>query len=258
MDARIHHDGEGGAVNPVIEEIYRTRVVHDADGQSYPLDSHVDAVEGAFLHRLIRSDPLILRTLEVGCAYGLSSLHICEALRGREGAWHTIVDPNQSTAWHGVGIANLARSDIGYFSLLEQPSEIALPALISQGAVLDLVFIDGWHTFDQTMVDLYFAARLVRVGGLIVVDDCDRVTVGKAVAYFEQYPNLERVTENAPSASSTTVGRVTRAALTPELARNLLPSRIYDSQYVRRRYPSMVALRKVDEDLRDWRWFRGF
>src|ERR1035441_3354206 len=70
-------------MNPIIDEIYETKIVRDSSGNEYALSSEIDSTEGDFLYRLISSDKSIMKTLEVGCAYGLSSLHICEALRNR-------------------------------------------------------------------------------------------------------------------------------------------------------------------------------
>lgn len=36
---------------------------------------------------------------------------------------------------------------------------------------LDLVLIDGWHAFPIPMIDWYFTAPAIRLGGLLVIDD---------------------------------------------------------------------------------------
>ena len=92
-----------------------------------------------------------------------------------------IVDPDESTAWCGVGVSNLDRAGIDFYELREEPSEIALPQLLKEGAEFDLAFIDGWHTFDQTLIDMYYANRLVKVGGYIIIDDADWISVSKAI-----------------------------------------------------------------------------
>ena len=35
----------------------------------------------------------------------------------------------------------------------------------------DFIFIDGWHTFDYTLVDMFYADRLLRIGGYLLIDD---------------------------------------------------------------------------------------
>jgi predicted O-methyltransferase YrrM len=249
------------ATNPVIDEIYRTRVVHDESGNQYDLAAEVDHTEGDYLYRLISADSSITKTVEVGCAYGLSSLHICEALRNRPNASHTIIDPKQMDIWHGIGLSHLKRAGIDFFEFIPEPSELALPDLLrKQPASFDFAFIDGWHTFDQTMLDLYYANRLVRVGGYIVVDDCQWQSVSAAISYFKNYPAFEQVKEPeivAHSAKQRVAKTVTRV-FNPGLARTTLPASIYSRYYRRMCYPTMVAFKKVAEDTRNWEWFAGF
>ena len=94
-------------MNEIIENIYETKSVAGKSGKIYQLQSAIDRKEGEFLFSIIKNDSTIRNTLEVGCAYGLSSLYICEALRGRTGASHKIIDPFQNIHWDGVGTRNL-------------------------------------------------------------------------------------------------------------------------------------------------------
>ena len=116
-------------MNKVIDEIYNSRSVVGANVKVLELHSEVDRQEGEFLYNLIKNDSSIKKTLEVGCAYGLSALHICEALRGRMDAEHIIVDPFQHTQWESAGILNLEKANIDFFRLIEKKSEFALPHL---------------------------------------------------------------------------------------------------------------------------------
>jgi predicted O-methyltransferase YrrM len=240
----------------LIDEIRRERTVTAEDGKTYPIHKHgIDVAEGSFLTEFIASRPNVIRTLEVGCAYGLSSLHIASALAGRPGAHHVIVDPDESTAWCGVGVSNLDRAGIDFYELREEPSEIALPQLLKEGAEFDLAFIDGWHTFDQTLIDMYYANRLVKVGGYFIIDDADWISVSKAISYFAKYPCYRIVAGVA--------GPVTRVVnvlwrLGKPFAELLFPRWLYDYFYGLGKYPSMVALQKVTEDNRNWKWFRSF
>ncbi|MGB3485598.1 MAG: class I SAM-dependent methyltransferase [Mycobacterium sp.] len=242
---------------PVIDQIHRSKAVVDAGGVRHPVHSHIDAAEGRFLAELIAGDPSISKTLEIGCAYGLSALHITGALAGRHGAHHTIVDPHQNTDWSGIGVANLRRAGIDYFDLIEQPSEVALPKLVADGAEFDLVFVDGWHTFDHTLLDVFYANRLVKVGGYIVIDDCGWRSVSKVVSYFAKYPCFEIVggadSTNVIHRAARYVGRKLRP-----LAAVALPHWLYDHVFASIKHPSMVALKKISSDDRDWKWFVSF
>lgn len=244
-------------MHPIAEEIYHSRRVIDPEGVQHQLHSHIDANEGAFLSSFIGDRHEIVRTLEIGCAYGLSSLHIADAIKDRAGAFHIIVDPFQSTQWKSIGVNNLRRAGFEFFELHEEPSEFALPSLAQQRAEsLDLVFIDGWHTFDHTLLDLYYANRLIRVGGYIVIDDCSWRSVSKAVSYFAKYPCFEFAGGSAPKGKRLYANRA--AAVLKPFADLVLPTKLYDNYYGRAKYPSMVALKKVAQDHRDWDWFVSF
>ncbi|MCU0549870.1 MAG: class I SAM-dependent methyltransferase [Leptolyngbya sp. Prado105] len=247
-------------MNSVIEEIFQTGQVLDRTGQPYPLHSNVDRQEGQFLFDLIAGDLEIQKTLEIGCAYGISSLHICSALAKQSHRQHWILDPFQHSQFHGIGVANLERSQFDFFQLIEEPSEFALPAIAKeQAGSFDLVFIDGWHTFDHTLLDLFYANRLVRVGGYIVVDDCGMAPVSKAVSYIANYPAFEikAQSQRATSAMSR-LKQVVKTVIPSAIAGYLLPRNLYDCYYVRTLYSSMVALQKVKEDDRNWNWFQSF
>lgn len=248
-------------MNPIIEEIYRTKVVRDALGNEYPLTSGIDSAEGDYLSGIISSDMSIHNTLEVGCGYGLSSLYICDALRQRADPSHTIIDPNEMSLCHGVGVAQLQRAGISFFELITEPSELALPALLRQrSAGFDLIFIDGWHTFDHVMLDMYYANLLVRNDGYIVMDDCQWASVSAAVSYYLSYPAYTALLEPGLAAQNLKqrMARAARILVPPRVARLLLPEIIYDRPYRRISYPSMVALKKVSEDSRSYTWFKGF
>lgn len=50
---------------------------------------------------------------------------------------------------------------------IEQKSFLAMPRLLQAGRKFDFCFVDGMHLFDYTLIDLFYADLLVRVGGII-------------------------------------------------------------------------------------------
>jgi len=134
------------------------------------LRSAISREEGLFLQALA-SRPGVQTTIEVGCANGVSALYLCSGISSKENASHTAIDPFQSSEYQGRGIENVRRAGFDFFHLIEQPSEIALPTLLSNGARYDMALIDGLHTADQTLLDFYFLDRMIQVGGIIVFDD---------------------------------------------------------------------------------------
>jgi predicted O-methyltransferase YrrM len=126
--------------------------------------------------------------VEIGLAYGSSALAIGEALVavGAARPLHVIVDPLQATEWSNVGWELLGSAGLDTIArLVRQPSSLALPALVAEGLVADAAFVDGSHRFHEVFVDLYFLRKLVRPGGLVVLDDHHWPSVRTAAHYFE-------------------------------------------------------------------------
>jgi predicted O-methyltransferase YrrM len=157
-------------VNDVLATILATGTVTRDDGTVIPLHSATTQQEGEALQRLIRARrPQV--TLEVGLAFGVSALFICEALAEVGGRTHIAIDPHQRQ-WDNLGLRHLERAGFGHLiEHHEVPSYRALPALEAAGRRIDFAFIDGWHTFDYAMVDFFYIDRLLVPGGVLVLDD---------------------------------------------------------------------------------------
>lgn len=245
-------------MNPIIEEILSTRKTTSPNGEELPLSSEISRKDGKFIHDIISQDRSIQRTLEIGCAYGISSLHICDALKGREGASHTIVDAFQSTDWKRAGVYALERAGFKNFRLIEELSEIAMPALLKEEeGQYDFIFVDGWHTFDHVMVDCFYATRLLKVGGFLVMDDTNVAPVAKVAKYFSNYPCFEHHGSTTNYPEDTLLSMICRTLSLLPVPYDLhcrLPRKLQKAI----RYPSVTALKKVSEDQRTWHWYKPF
>ena len=126
--------------------------------------------------------------VEIGLAYGRSALAIGEALVavGARRPLHVIIDPLQATEWSTVGWRMLRSAGLDTIArLILQPSSMALPQLIAEGITAGAAFVDGSHRFHEVFVDLSFLRRIVRPGGIIVLDDHWWPSVRTAEHYFE-------------------------------------------------------------------------
>ena len=63
-------------------------------------------------------------------------------------------------------------------------SEIALPQFLKEGRRFDLGFVDGNHRFAGVFLDLFYLGRLVRKGGILILDDYNLPGVRRAVSFF--------------------------------------------------------------------------
>jgi predicted O-methyltransferase YrrM len=104
-----------------------------------------------------------------------------------------VIDPFQESAFSNVGWDLLRSAGLDAVTeLIEAPSSLVLPRLASEAFVADAAFVDGSHRFHEVFVDLYFLRKLVRPGGLIVLDDNWAPSIRTAVRYYER--NLEFAT----------------------------------------------------------------
>jgi predicted O-methyltransferase YrrM len=71
---------------------------------------------------------------------------------------------------------------------------------VGEGRQFDFAFIDGDHRFDGAFLDLYYMTRLVRPGGLIVLDDLWMPSIRMAVSYGEKNLDLTLEPEALPNA----------------------------------------------------------
>jgi predicted O-methyltransferase YrrM len=162
-------------MNEVLERLLETRTATDDNGHTWPLECHIPVAEGQFLQQVIR-DVRPKTSLEIGLAFGVSTLYICDAMSQLGGRKHIVCDPDQFGAigggFHGLGLKNV--HDAGYDGLVEfhpTSSHILLPRLEEQGTRVQFAFIDGWHTFDYTFIDFFYIDRILDVGGVVVFDD---------------------------------------------------------------------------------------
>jgi predicted O-methyltransferase YrrM len=159
-----------------IERLYAEQGVLDEDGASHGiLPIAVTPERGAFIADLCRAERPSA-TLEVGMAWGLSTLHILAALAELRGSAagqpHVVMDPFQASRF-GNAALRLVR-EVGAERMVEfypEPSEIVLPRMLANGRQFDLAFIDGDHRFDPGFVDFFFVHRLLKPGGLVIFDD---------------------------------------------------------------------------------------
>jgi predicted O-methyltransferase YrrM len=127
--------------------------------------------QGAMMHKLMRSHS-IKRSLEVGFAYGYSTVWMLDALQSRSNAFHVAIDPWEEHTFHGIGLAQVKRLEFGVrFEWIKNLSIHALSDLIRKREKFDFVFIDGNHRFDDVIVDFYLSNELLWPGGLVVFDD---------------------------------------------------------------------------------------
>lgn len=205
-------------VRNVIERLLHDGViVAQADGSTHDIRRiAITGGEGEALRDWVVREGAT-RTIEVGLAYGLSALHICEGLllTGRPNLQHLVIDPFQARSFVNCGLQVLEAAGVAAFvEHHAELSQIALPALLKAERQFDLAFVDGNHRFDSVFVDLFYLGRLVRKGGIIILDDYNLRGIQRAVAFY--VTNLGWTIEETSPPTDAHSWVVVRTALTED------------------------------------------
>ncbi len=138
-------------------------------------------------------------TLETGVAGGISALAICNQLKNmhsHSGVKHYGIDPNQTTDYGSAALNHLKQEKLNdVFELLEGSSHMMIPSLIDKKVEIDFALIDGWHTFDYTLVDFFLVDKILKVGGIIAFHDCHSMSKQKVLRYIETHRKYEYAEE---------------------------------------------------------------
>ncbi len=172
--------------------------------------------------------------VEVGLAYASSALAIGEALviLDLPQPRHVIIDPFQEPIWSNVGWDLLRSAGLDSIAtLMRAPSSIALPQLVTEGFICDAAFVDGSHRFHEVFVDLYFLRKIVRPGGLIVIDDNWAPSVRTAARYYEQNLGWVPIPDAFAAGTMVTIGARPTANLVARCQAFRLPDTTFEPPF---------------------------
>jgi predicted O-methyltransferase YrrM len=158
------------------------------DGHKHELDraTRISPAQGMWLYEFCR-ETRPQATLEIGMAYGFSTVYFLAALHENDAGHHTAIDPFQRRApgiWAGIGLRNAQRLAAERFRFIEEASFGGLVRLAQEGRQFDVIFIDGNHIFDTVLVDFTLSAEICPVGGHIILDDMWMPSIRRVVAFI--------------------------------------------------------------------------
>ena len=191
--------GRVGRVSTVLEEALVGRKVQHPDGSWLDVKASISHENSRALNRFVRSRrPNIV--IEIGMAYGVSTLTILDALQSTGKGKLISIDPY--IGWptgrlvalnqvHRAGVSDLHEH-------VDECSSTGLAKLLSLGARPDLVYIDGWHNFDYAFVDFFFADKLLRPGGVVAFNDASWRSVFKVIQFVKSYRKYRELDVGLP------------------------------------------------------------
>ncbi len=169
-----------------LQSMYDCKPQRGTDGKLHPIKCQVRTTvgEGMAIYNLCRKvKPK--HTLEVGFAYGFSTLYFLAAIRANGIGRHVALDPFEMTDYHGIGLQKVR--EVGMEEALDFREEfdyLALPALQKEGIKFDVIFIDGNHRFDDVLLDFTLSDYLCAANGYIILHDMWMPSIQRAVSFI--------------------------------------------------------------------------
>ena len=173
---------------PVLDEIVRRGYAPGRAGGRFTTTA-LSTVNNLLMLRNMQIAMKAEHTLETGLSAGGSCLVFAQThkdLGASPHGQHIAIDPYQrggSVDEAGLWAVERAGRN-GYLDFREDFSELALPLLVRENRVMDLIYIDGFHLFENAFVDFYYCARLLRLGGIVLFDDSTNGHVRKVIRFI--------------------------------------------------------------------------
>ena len=157
------------------------------------IEKNITQKEGKLLYKLIKNINAT-QILEIGMSYGLSSLYILQSLKYFNNKYNknndyklTSIDPVQTSEWNNIGIENLKNAELNeHHKLIEKKSYLALSKLIDNKKSYDIVFINGWLTFDYIAYDIFGSYILLKENGYLIINNITYPGIDKTIKFIEE------------------------------------------------------------------------
>ena len=247
--------------HPIIDEIESTGLTKLSDGTLIPIRANVGPESGKVIQRAVEATRPRMG-LEVGLAFGMSTLYILDAMQQHGGGSLIGMDPAQhDMTWRGGGLHNVQRAGFrDRYLFHEESSQIVLPRLTAAGTRVQFALIDGWHTFDHTLVDFFFIDRMLDVGGIIVMDDVGYPSIQRLCHFIlsnRDYTSFD-FARYSSKVLKKTLKKIAQTVLHPLVRDNFSPDASVRAQQTALETIQLIALRKEADDRRAFDHFVAF
>ena len=244
-------------MNPILEKALETKVFIDSNNQAVKIHSETPRGQCEFLQKIITENEF-KNSIEIGFAFGLSTLAILESISKKNGS-HCVIDPFETTHWQGIGLELVKQA--GYSSSLEFIGDYSykvLPKFLEQGRKFDFAYIDSIKMFDGILVDFFFLDKILNTGGIIVFDDVQWPGIRKVLRYISQFPNYmvyAQLPKNKPESKTRKIMKLLKKI--PK-SYKIFKEDILLSDFDLGINTICVAIKKIGPDNRNWDWHTKF
>ncbi len=140
-------------MHPILEEVQKTGKYINSRNETVVIDSETPIPQCEFLQEIIRENKF-KAALEIGMAFGTSSLAIAEAV-AENGGTIVSMDPYETCNYNANGVDMVRKGgfDVEFY---EDFSHVILPKLGAEGRTFDFAYIDSTKMVDWLMTDFFF------------------------------------------------------------------------------------------------------
>lgn len=244
-------------MHKLLEEVLANKRFVTSQNKEVTIHSETGREQCLFLQKII-SENKVKESIEIGFAYGMSTLAIAEKVVGNGGR-HVVIDKFERSFWDSVGLELVAQAgysdSVEYF---EDFSYAVLPKLLDEGRKFDFAYIDSTKLFDWLLVDFFFLDKLLKINGIIVFDDVSHLGIRKLLRYIAQLPGY-RVYSTSPENQSlhVKIKFLTFLKFLPK-SKLFLKSNLLNTDSDMGINTHCVAIRKVADDQREYDWHMDF
>lgn len=185
--------------HPVLREALLEGRVEHPDGRDIRLVANINQQSCIGLYRLIKDrKPDVV--VEIGMAYAVSTLSILTAME--EVGHGRLISIDPYVGWDsGAMVARHQVERAGCSHRHEHRREFsyrALPRLMDEEIVPQLVYIDGNHNFDYAFVDCFLADKALPVGGIMGFNDSGWRSVFRVINFLKKYRRFRELDVGIP------------------------------------------------------------
>ena len=153
----------------------------------------------ALYNTVLKFSPTIV--VEIGMAFGVATLAILSALQKSNPAAKLVsIDPEQSKDWKNCGLHAVSRAGLAdQHIMIENFDYLALPILLEKKLPVDFAYIDGWHTFDYTLLDWFYIDKMLNVGGIVAFNDSSWPAIEKVMRFVLSHRKYKEISVGLPT-----------------------------------------------------------
>lgn len=154
------------------------------------VNSHTPYSQGIFLQKIF-DEVKPVKSLEIGLAYGISTLFILEKchLNNNKAGCHIVIEPY---SWGPAALHNINKENLGkYLQIKSSLSHDVLPVMHQNNERIQFAYIDTTKLFDVVLQDFFFIDKILDIGGVVIFDDSNSAGVDMVVRFVNTLPNYD-------------------------------------------------------------------